>query len=287
MAPGTRFLFRLDQESLFHPMDRYVVIGNPVAHSLSPEIHAQFARATGEAIAYERLLAPPGAFARVAREFFAAGGRGANVTLPFKTDAFELSAERTSRAQEAGAVNTLWLRDAAIVGDNTDGAGLVRDLTANLGLVLAGRRVLLLGAGGAARGVLAPLLALAPASLVVANRTRERAHELARHFGGAGCVCGTGLDELGGGYDLVVNATSSSTRGESLTLPDGLFAPGATAYDMAYGPAARPFLDRARAAGARACDGLGMLVEQAAESFWLWRGKRPATAGVIAALRAR
>lgn len=268
-------------------MDRYVVIGNPVAHSLSPEIHAQFARATGEPIAYERLLAPPGEFARVAREFFAAGGSGANVTLPFKTDAFELAAERTARAKQAGAVNTLWLRDQAIVGDNTDGAGLVRDLTGNLGLALAGRRVLLLGAGGAARGVLAPLLALEPATLVVANRTRERAQELARHFAAAGPVLGVGLDELDGSFDLVVNATSSSTRGEALALPEGIFAPGASAYDMAYGPAARAFLDSARAAGAQASDGLGMLVEQAAESFWLWRGKRPATAGVIAALRAR
>lgn len=287
MAPGIRIDFRLDQQFIFHPMDRYAVIGNPVAHSLSPEIHAQFARATGEAIAYERLLAPPGEFARIAREFFAAGGRGANVTLPFKTEACEFAVERTPRAQEAGAVNTLWLRGSAIVGDNTDGAGLVRDLTANLGLALAGRRILILGAGGAARGVAAPLLALAPAMLVVANRTRERALEFARRFGGAGCVRGIGFDELGGSFDLVVNATSSSTRGETLTLPGGLFAPGATAYDMAYGPAARPFLDKSRAAGARACDGLGMLVEQAAESFWLWRGKRPETAAVLAGLRSR
>jgi shikimate dehydrogenase len=287
MAPGIGIVFRLDQRFIFHPMDRYVVIGNPVAHSLSPEIHAQFARATGESIVYERLLAPAGDFARVAREFFAAGGRGANVTLPFKTEACDFAAERTPRAQEAGAVNTLWLRGSAIVGDNTDGAGLVRDLTANLGLALAGRRILLLGAGGAARGVAAPLLALAPATLVVANRTRERAQELARRFGGSGCMRGIGLDELDGSFDLVVNATSSSTRGETLTLPEGLFAPGASAYDMAYGPAARPFLDKARAAGARACDGLGMLVEQAAESFWLWRGKRPETAAVIAGLRSR
>jgi shikimate dehydrogenase len=267
-------------------MDRYVVIGNPVAHSRSPEIHARFARQTGESIAYERLLVEPGDFARAAREFFASGGCGANVTLPFKVDAFALAQERTARAGQAGAVNTLATRGGAILGDNTDGAGLVRDLTANLGLVLAGARILLLGAGGAARGVAGPLLALSPAMLVIANRTRERARELARAFGAAGRVEGTGFEAMGEGFDLVVNATSASTRGEPLDLPAGLFARGATAYDMAYGAAALPFLEGARAAGARASDGLGMLVEQAAESFLLWRGKRPETAAVIAALRA-
>ena len=267
-------------------MDRYVVIGNPVAHSLSPEIHARFAQATGEAITYQRMLVERGDFSRAAREFFAAGGQGANVTLPFKLEAFAFVHERTPRAEEAGAVNTLARRGAVILGDNTDGAGLARDLVANLGLALAGMRVLLLGAGGAARGVVAPLLALSPAALVVANRTSERARELARRFAPAGPIEGVGLDAMGEGYDLVVNATSTSTRGETITLPERLFAPGAMAYDMAYGPAARPFLDRARAAGARASDGLGMLVEQAAESFFLWRGKRPDTASAIAALRA-
>lgn len=267
-------------------MDRYVVIGNPVAHSLSPEIHARFARLTGEAIAYGRLVVEPGDFVRAAREFFANGGRGANVTLPFKIDAFAFVTERTPRAERAGAVNTLAVRGATVFGDNSDGAGLVRDLTANLGLKLAGRRILLLGAGGAARGVVAPLLALAPAALVVANRTSERACELARRFRDAGPVEGVGLDAMGWGFDLVVNATSASTRGEPLALPAGLFAPGAMAYDLAYGGAARPFLESGRAAGARTSDGLGMLVEQAAESFFLWRGKRPDTAGVIAELRA-
>jgi shikimate dehydrogenase len=267
-------------------MDRYVVIGNPVAHSLSPEIHARFARATGEQLDYARLLVASDDFARAARAFFADGGCGANVTLPFKVDAYEFAQERTPRAEQAGAVNTLALRGAVILGDNTDGAGLVRDLTANLGLELAGRRILLLGAGGAARGVVAPLLALAPAALVIANRTGERARALALRFRGAGPVEGVGLGATGEDFDLVVNATSSSTKGETLALPGRLFAPGATAYDMAYGPAARPFFDRARAAGARASDGLGMLVEQAAEAFFLWRGKRPDTAGVIAALRA-
>lgn len=267
-------------------MDRYVVIGNPIAHSRSPEIHARFARETGEAMAYERLLVEPGGFARAAAAFFAGGGRGANVTLPFKEDAFAFAQEHTARAREAGAVNTLALRGGAVLGDNTDGAGLVRDLTANLGLALAGRRILLLGAGGAARGVVGPLLALGPAALVVANRTPGRAVALAKAFAAAGPVEGVALDAMGAGYDLVVNATSSSTRGEPLALAPATFAPGALAYDMAYGAAAVPFLEAARRAGARASDGVGMLVEQAAESFFLWRGKRPDTAGAIAALRA-
>jgi len=266
-------------------MDRYVVIGNPVAHSLSPEIHARFAQAVGEKIAYGRLLVSPDDFARAAGEFFEGGGSGANVTLPFKIDAFRFAASRTARAERAGAVNALARRGVSIVGDNTDGAGLVRDLTANLGLALAGKRILLLGAGGAARGVLAPLLALAPVRLVVANRTATRARDLAGDFAGAGPVEGTGLDSLGGAFDLVVNATSASTHGKAIDLPRSLFAPGATAYDMAYGPAAQPFLDTARSAGARASDGLGMLVEQAAESYFLWRAIWPETAGVIAALR--
>ena len=267
------------------PMDRYAVIGNPIAHSRSPDIHALFARETGESLAYERLLAPPGQFERVARGFFEGGGCGANVTLPFKVDAFRLAADHTSRAELAGAVNWLAVKDGRITGDNTDGAGLVTDLTANLGIALAGRRILLLGAGGAARGVVAPLLAEQPARLVIANRTKSRAAELAHRFASLGPVAGAGLDELPADFDVVVNATSSSTHGQRLALPAGLLHAGVAAYDMAYGPAARAFLDEARAAGARAEDGLGMLVEQAAESFRLWRGKRPRTAPVIAALR--
>jgi shikimate dehydrogenase len=267
-------------------MDRYVVIGNPVAHSLSPEIHARFAAATGDAMTYDRLLVERGDFARAAHAFFGGGGRGANVTLPFKEDAFAFSQSRTARAEQAGAVNTLAAKEGSILGDNTDGAGLVRDLTANLGLALAGRRILLLGAGGAARGVVAPLLALSPAVLVIANRTEERARELARRFADLGPVQPAGLDAPGEAFDLVLNATSTSTRGEPLALRPAVFAPGATAYDMAYGKSALAFLETARAAGARPCDGLGMLVEQAAESFLLWRGRKPETASVIAALRA-
>jgi shikimate dehydrogenase len=269
------------------PMDRYVVIGNPVAHSLSPAIHARFAAQLGERIEYATLAAPLDGFRAAVERFFREGGCGANVTLPFKVEAFELAAEASPRAREAGAANFLGLRDARIVCDNTDGAGLVADLTANLGVALRGARILLLGAGGAARGVLGPLLDAEPARLTLANRRVERARELAARFAARGAIEPCALDRIpGADYDLVVNATSSSTLGEPLALRESVLRPGALAYDMAYGPAARPFVERARARGARACDGLGMLVEQAAESYRLWRGRRPATAEVIAALRA-
>jgi shikimate dehydrogenase len=269
------------------PMDRYVVIGNPVAHSLSPAIHARFAAQLGERIEYTTLAAPLDGFRAAVERFFREGGCGANVTLPFKVEAFELAAEASPRAREAGAANFLGLRDARIVCDNTDGAGLVADLTANLGVALRGARILLLGAGGAARGVLGPLLDAEPARLTLANRRVERARELAARFAARGAIEPCALDRIpGADYDLVVNATSSSTLGEPLALRESVLRPGALAYDMAYGPAARPFVERARARGARACDGLGMLVEQAAESYRLWRGRRPATAEVIAALRA-
>jgi shikimate dehydrogenase len=267
-------------------MDRYAVIGNPVAHSLSPTIHAMFARQTGQAIEYGRILAPLGDFDRTARRFFEDGGLGANVTLPFKVDAFHFCDRRSPRAEQAEAVNVLAVKRDGVAGDNTDGAGLVADLTANLRLSLAGCRILLVGAGGAARGVVAPLLALAPAELVIANRTAAKAGDLAARFASLGRVVAAGLDAIAGTFDLVVNATSTSTRGEPLPLPAGLWHAGVLAYDMAYGPAAQPFLAQARARGARASDGLGMLVEQAAESFRIWRGLRPDTAPVIAALRA-
>ena len=267
-------------------MDRYVVIGNPVSHSMSPAIHAMFARATGDAIQYAALAAPHGGFDRVAREFFAAGGRGANVTLPFKVDALRFAARASQRAELAGAANFLASRDGGIECDNTDGAGLIADLTRNLGLALRGARVLVVGAGGAARGVLAPLLRESPALLVVANRTPARAEELASRFANLGEVRAASLDRIpAGDYDLVINATSTSTRGEPLALADAALGSGSFAYDMAYGDAARPFLDRARARGMRVSDGLGMLVEQAAESFELWRGRRPLTAPVLVELR--
>jgi len=269
-------------------MDRYAVMGNPVSHSLSPAIHAAFARATGEAIEYTALLVPAGEFSAHAKRFFAAGGRGANVTLPFKVDAFELADRRSERANIAGAANFLAARDGVIEADNTDGAGLVTDLERNNNVRLAGASVLVLGAGGAARGILAPLLGAKVAHLIVANRTGARAKELAARFHDRGTIEGVALDAIPRRrFDLVLNATSTSTHGEALPLPEHALAQGAFAYDLAYGAGARAFVGRARAAGMKACDGLGMLVEQAAESFELWRGVRPATAPVLAELRAK
>ena len=269
-------------------MDRYVVIGNPIAHSLSPEIHARFAEATGERIDYQRLLVPAKEFGAHARRFFDEGGRGANVTLPFKEAAFQFAERLSARARLAGAVNFLASRDACIEGDNTDGVGLVSDLVRNAQATLADARVLLLGAGGAARGVVAPLLAERPRRLDIANRTLARAEELRAHFASLGAVGAFALDAIPAEpYDIVINATSTSTHGEALPLRAGVLGPGVLAYDLAYGPSARAFVESARGAGARASDGLGMLVEQAAESFRLWRGVRPETAPVLAALRAR
>jgi shikimate dehydrogenase len=269
-------------------MDRYVVIGNPVAHSLSPDIHAAFARATGEALEYGRLLVPAGEFVSFARRFFDDGGRGANVTLPFKVDAFEWADHRSERAKIAGAANFLARRDGGIHADNTDGAGLVTDLTRNHGVRLDRATILVLGAGGATRGIVAPLLAQQPARLVIANRTASRAVDLAARFRASGEVEGVALDAIPPHrFDVVLNATSTSTRGEELALPAHALPRGAFAYDLAYGAGARAFVERARAAGMKATDGLGMLVEQAAESFELWRGVRPATAPVLASLRAR
>jgi len=267
--------------------DRYVVAGNPVAHSRSPLIHARFAAQTGQDMEYRRLLVPLGGFAASAREFFAAGGKGMNVTVPFKLDAFALADRLSRRAEQAGAVNTLWLADdGQLHGDNTDGAGLVRDLLHNLGWTIGGARLLLLGAGGAARGVLGPLLAQAPAELVIANRTADRALALAERFAAVGPVRGCGFDALRGHFDLVINGTSASLQGDVPPLADELLA-RAACYDMAYASGPTAFLARAAAAGtARRADGLGMLVEQAAESFYIWRGVRPETGALIEELRA-
>ena len=275
-------------DRIFPPMDRYVVIGNPVSHSLSPEIHALFAKQTREAIDYATLLVPPGKFAPSARRFFDDGGRGANVTLPFKQDAFRFADSKSERAELAGAVNFLALRSGRVEADNTDGAGLVTDLVANLDTHLAGSHILLLGAGGAARGILAPLLAEGPARVVVANRTEARARELAQRFRAYGPIEGVALDAIPDeNFDLVLNATSTSIQGKVLPLPQRVLDSQGLAYDLAYGPAARAFVEAARSRGMRASDGLGMLVEQAAESFQLWRGKRPETAEVLAQLRSR
>jgi shikimate dehydrogenase len=263
--------------------DRYAVIGNPVAHSKSPWIHAQFARATGEDIDYGRIEAPLNGFARSVEAFRAQGGRGLNVTLPFKSEAFRFCAAASERAAAAQAVNTLVLDRGRPWGDNTDGVGLVRDLAVNLGRKLEGAQILLMGAGGAAQGVIGPLAQAGAAAIVIANRTVPRAQALAARVPGA-MACG--YEALAGrSFDLVVNATSAGLAGELPPLPAGLFRPAALAYEMVYGRVT-PFMAMARAAGAQVSDGLGMLVEQAAESFLVWRGVRPQTAGVLAALRA-
>lgn len=271
-------------------MDRYAVIGNPIAHSKSPQIHAAFARQTGQELSYEALLAPVDGFAQTVADFRAHGGRGLNVTVPFKLEAFALAERHTARAQAAGAVNTLAFGADGILGDNTDGAGLVRDLTANLDFALAGRRILLLGAGGATRGVLLPLLDSRPARLTIANRTVAKAEALSTLFAARAGDCvldACGFDALAGRrFDLVINATAASLADELPPLPPGLYAEGALAYDMMYGRDPTRFMRAALAdSAARAADGLGMLVEQAAESFTLWRGVRPDSSPVLAALR--
>ncbi|MDR3212657.1 MAG: shikimate dehydrogenase [Azoarcus sp.] len=271
-------------------MDRYAVIGHPIKHSKSPLIHTAFARQTRQDLRYEALLAPLDGFSATVESFRTTGGRGVNVTAPFKLAACVTATRLTARAEAAGAVNTLTFNGDIIVGDNTDGVGLVRDLTVNLFCPLAGRRVLLLGAGGAARGVVLPLLQGKPTSLTVINRTVSRAHELrtsfARHAGQISFTAG-GYDDLDGwDFDIVINATSASLENEAPPLPDGFFAPNAFAYDMMYGAGDTPFLATARAQGVtRLADGLGMLVEQAAESFALWRGVRPNSAPVLSWLR--
>ncbi|MER2539697.1 MAG: shikimate dehydrogenase [Azonexus sp.] len=269
--------------------DRYCVFGNPIAHSKSPAIHTLFAASTQQDLSYEALLAPLDGFADAVYDFVAAGGRGANVTVPFKEEAYRLCNRLSHRAERAGAVNTLVFDGNEIFGDNTDGAGLVRDITCNLGFSLAGKRVLLLGAGGAARGVILPVLAGQPASLFIANRSPEKAEALASLFAGSVTVDGGNVAKISGkSFDLVINATSASLSGASISMPAGVFAPGSLAYDMMYGKGDTPFMAQARSQGAAQCaDGLGMLVEQAAEAFMLWRGVRPETPIVLAGLRAQ
>ena len=271
-------------------ISRYAVFGNPVAHSQSPFIHRQFALQLNESVSYQKQEVALGEFAAAARDFFAGGGGGLNVTVPFKRDAAVFADELSERAERADAVNTLVLRGEKVVGDNTDGVGLLTDLQQNLRWSLAGKKVLLLGAGGAARGVLSPLLASAPASLCLANRTEARALTLASAFATEAETNSCQLMALPcsavpSGFDLVVNATSASLSGE-LPAVNAAAVDGAYCYDMMYAATATPFLRWAAKSGARQlADGLGMLVEQAAESFFLWRGRRPETTEVIAALR--
>jgi shikimate dehydrogenase len=268
--------------------DQYAVMGNPISHSKSPQIHTLFAAQTDQFLEYRAILVELGGFAAAVKAFRAAGGRGLNITVPFKQDAWVYADVLSARAERAGAVNTLLFREqGATFGENTDGLGLVRDLTGNHGIELAGRRILLLGAGGAARGVLQPLLAAAPASLVIANRTPAKAVDLALLFSDLGPVSGCGFPALAGRrFDLIINATAAGLEDQVPPLPDDIVAPGGWCYDMMYRDEPTAFVRWAQVHGAeQAVDGLGMLVEQAAESFFLWRGVRPATQPVIARLR--
>ena len=274
--------------------DKYAVIGNPIAHSKSPQIHKMFAEQTGQAMDYVPILASEGMFefqSEVNRFFFEQGGKGMNVTLPFKVEAFHLASKKELRARHAQAANTLVLKNGALLADNTDGVGLIRDIQNNIGIPIANKRVLLIGAGGAAQGVLYPLLEQNPSLLHVANRTKEKAEvfittpELAEIIGRIEVRARAFSELYGQQYDIIINATSAGLTDSELPLPTTIFAPGALAYELMYGRET-PFMKFARANGAAiVADGLGMLVEQAAESFFMWRGVRPETAPVIAALR--
>ena len=273
-------------------MDRYVVTGNPVEHSQSPFIHAMFAGQTGQSLAYERLLCPMDGFADTVRRFASEGGRGCNVTVPFKFDAFGLAARHSDRASLAEAVNTLRFDAGGWFGDNTDGAGLVNDIERNAGSPLRRRRILMIGAGGAAAGALGPLIATAPAELVLANRKLDKAEVLLQRHRPLAAAHGVtlaarALDDAGTGYDVVINASASSLKGGTVPVDARVLRPGSLALDMMYGPAAQGFVDWAERHGATGRDGLGMLVEQAAEAFHVWRGVRPDTKPVLAAVQQR
>jgi len=270
--------------------DQYAVMGNPIAHSKSPLIHSLFAKQTGQQLEYRAILVEIGQFNEAVQEFQQQGGKGLNVTVPFKRDAWRLVDEHSPCAELAGAVNTIVLReDGTLYGDNTDGVGMVRDIKENLGVTIEGKKVLLLGAGGAVRGVLGPLLQEHPSEVVIANRTAERAQELADAFEDYGRIDGCGFDDLDGTrYDIVINGTSASLKGEVPPLPEGILTRDAFCYDMMYGGEPTAFMLWAEDEGCeRVSDGLGMLVEQAAESFAIWRGQRPETAAVITAVRAQ
>lgn len=263
--------------------DRYAVIGNPIAHSKSPLIHGLFAQATGQDIEYTAIEGPLDGFADAVRAFIAAGGRGMNVTLPFKLQAFEIATDPMESARLAGAVNALKFEGERIWAQNFDGLGLVNDIQRNLGVSLAGKRVLICGAGGATRGAILPIAQQRPALLAVANRSADKAHELKADFAAHATLQTGGYADLAGErFDVVLNATSTGLSQAELPLPAGVFAPGALAYELVYGKGLTPFLKQARAAGVtQLVDGVGMLVEQAAEAFEWWRGVRPDTQTVI------
>ncbi|MDU0810682.1 MAG: shikimate dehydrogenase [Burkholderia sp.] len=272
-------------------LDRYAVIGNPIIHSKSPFIHALFAEQTGENIIYEYRLAPIGGFEENVREFIAEGGRGANVTVPFKINAYVLSDTLSERAEAAGAVNTLRFDDGYIFGDNTDGIGLVRDIELHFGVSLSGIRILILGAGGAARGVIKPILDRTPKSITIINRTRRKAQTLVLQFSeaarNAGCILSGGGPEdmvCAEPYDVIINATSCSLNSKIPDCDIRAFGKTSLAYDMMYGKQSTVFTRYAASLGARVADGIGMLVEQAAESFKIWRSIQPESTSVLAEL---
>jgi shikimate dehydrogenase len=266
------------------PPDRYALVGHPVEHSRSPLIHQLFARQTGQHLTYEVIDAEPASFETAVRGFGAAGGKGMNVTVPHKEAAYALMDELGEAAAEAGAVNTISIKNGRLRGDNTDGVGLLRDLTTNLHQPVAGRSVLILGAGGAARGILGPLLDAKPREIVIANRTRWRADELVARFAGRGVLRAVTFDELAllGPFDILINATSAGLKGETPPFPPGIVGPKSFCYDLVYSVSDTPFVTWAKQHGAeRAVQGWGMLIEQAAESFRIWRGIRPDTAPVL------
>lgn len=264
---------------------RYAVIGNPIGHTKSPFIHTEFARQTGEDIRYEAIEAPLDGFTDIARAFFDAGGKGLNVTVPFKVAAHDMADVRREAAAICGASNCLTMDGGRLVAENFDGVGLLRDIAVNLGVRLAGARVLIAGAGGATRGAVAPFLAAGVGEVVIANRTVEKAEAIRDLLADRGAITAVGYDGIEDGFDLVLNSTSASLSGKALPIPASAFDGCALAYDLAYGKGRTPFLAQAEAGGAGCiADGVGMLVEQAAEAFLWWRGIRPDTAPVIAAL---
>lgn len=269
-------------------IDRYAVFGNPIKHSMSPQIHALFARQTDQTMIYTAELAEADKFDLAVQNFLAQNGKGLNVTVPFKEDAWKLADRHSERSRRAGAVNTMKLEaDGRLYGDTTDGMGLVRDLVQNHHIEIAGKNILIIGAGGAVRGVLEAILEQQPGSLLITNRTREKAVKLAIDFADLGNVSACGLDEIGSAsFDIVINGTSASLKGDLPPLPDTIFKENSCSYDMMYAAQATPFMRWSADNGAaKIYDGLGMLVEQAAESFYIWRGIRPETAPVIEQIR--
>ncbi|PRC91350.1 shikimate dehydrogenase [Solimicrobium silvestre] len=269
------------QNKASQPLDQYAVIGNPVAHSKSPLLHAAFAAQCQQAICYRALLAPPDSFAATVKQFINDGGRGANVTLPFKLEAFNLCTALTPRAQAAGAVNTMCFEGQKIIGDNTDGCGLVSDIVRNAGVTLQGKRILLLGAGGAARGAILPLLECQPAELIIANRSIEKAQQLAEQFSSFGQISSSEFAQIKGQFDVIINATSASIAAQIPPIPDTAYNSNSLAYDMMYSDQPTVFMQHAAKHQAQTRDGWGMLVEQAAEAFYVWRGMRPDTSELL------